>query len=74
MGPEFGSQNSCTQILEQTPLRNDVFNVRQIMQRDGFRAKHGRGHARQRGIFRATYGNATLERPPADNPKFIHDG
>ena len=69
---KFRRQDGGAQVFEQPALRNNVANVRQIVQRNRFRAQQRCGHTRQRRVLGAAYGDAAFECVSAADAKFIH--
>ena len=68
------SQHVRADVFQQTPLRNDVANVREIVERDRFRRQNRRRHARERRVFRAADCDATLDWVTATDAEFLHVG
>ena len=62
------------QVFQQASLRDDVANVRNIVQRDRFGRENCRGHARQGGILGAANRYATFDWIAAANAKLFHEG
>ena len=69
---QLGRQHRGAEIFEQPSLGDDVANVRQVVERNCFRAEQRRSHAGQRGILGAAYRNAAAERSATGNAKLIH--
>ncbi len=74
MRAQFRCQDVRADVFEQPPLRNDVTDIGNIVQRDRFGGENRRGHARQGRVLGATNRHATLNRISAANTKFVHEG
>src|SRR5258706_11995581 len=59
-------------VFQQTPLRDDVAYVRNVVESNRLRSKNSRGHARQSRIFRTADRYATFDGIAASNPEFFH--
>jgi len=67
MRPKLRRQNRSTKVFEQASLSDQIFNIRNVMQRDRFRRQKRRGEAWQRRILRAADLDLSIERPSASN-------
>ena len=72
MRAQFGRQHVRADVLQQTPLGNDVANVRNVVESDCSRRENSRGHAGQGRVLRAADRNAAFDGVAAANTKFVH--
>src|SRR5436190_7522217 len=70
---ELRRKHRNSDVLEQSTLRNNVANVRNVMQNNCLRRQQSGGHAWQRRILRPTDRDSALESAAARNAKLIHD-
>lgn len=72
MRAQLGRQHVRANVLEQTPLSNDVADVRDVVKSDRSWSQNRRRHARQRGILSAADRDPTLNGVATANAKFFH--
>src|SRR6266850_1662393 len=73
VSPELWRKDRRSDVLEQSTLRNNVANVRNVMQNNCLWCQQGGGHAWQRRILRPTDRDSAVESAAARNAKLIHD-
>ena len=72
MRAQFRRQYVRADVFEQTPLRNDVTNIRDVVESDCLRSQNCSGHARQSRVLRAADRDATFDGVAAADAKFFH--
>ena len=60
------------EVLEESPHRDDVTHVRNVVESDGFRSENRRGHAGQSGILSAANCHPAFESISAADAKLVH--
>ena len=70
---KLGRQHGRAEVLEQTPLRDQVLYVRNIVQRDGLGRQQCRRETRQSRILRPADLDLSFQRIAALDQKFIHN-
>lgn len=72
MRAEFRREHVRADIFEETPLGDDVANVRDVVKRDCLGGEDRRGHAGQGRVLGAADRDATIDGIAAANAKFFH--
>lgn len=72
MRAQLRREHGRAQVFQQPSLRDDVADIRDIVQHDRLGCEQGGGHAGQRGIFRAADPDAATQRASARDTEFIH--
>ena len=68
----LGHEHAAADILEQPAHRDDVANVRQIVERDGVAGQQCCGEAGQRRVLRSADLHPSREWASSDNSKLVH--
>ena len=66
--------NLCAHRGKKTPLRRNVPNLGNVLQRNFVFGQNGGGHAGQRGILGPGNTNGADQAIPAANKEFVHEG
>ncbi len=72
MRAQFWREHGRANVFEQTPLSDNVADVRNVVQGDGFRRQDRGRHAGQRRILCATDRDTAFDRVTTPNAKLVH--